>query len=103
MDVEVTYASAVQAVSLDIAQRLVVIGNRCARKLCEQGQYGRPIGQRTAGDFTQDERMYEHGPSLQEVGEPGIALTKVVDPDRRVDQYQDLLLGRLRRGAFNPG
>ena len=91
MDVDPTQTSTMQLVGSDEAQDLLVLHEGHVRECFKQAQYFRPARQRTARQFTEHERMNPDLHFLQQVRQPRAAATKMVDPDRSIDQHRWLL------------
>jgi hypothetical protein len=101
VNIDVSETLAIEFVPLDIAERFIELGDHCRRKLLEQFQDQCAIGQATAGNLTQYKRMHDHIAVFEQIGKQNIALAKMVDPHRCVDEDQLLVLWRRRRTTLS--
>jgi hypothetical protein len=84
-----------QIAHLEEGDDLIVAGHRSPGKLSQQGDDLCSVLQVAARQLADDERMAEDLPGLQESDQPLVAVSQVIDPDRRVDQdgYRSRRLG----------
>lgn len=94
---------AVKTVAPDERQRFVVIRDRGGRKVLKQFQNFLAVGQVSAGNFTDDQRMHDDNAALEKIDQLRIAAAQVVDPHRCVNQDQDPVSERLRGETFRLG
>lgn len=99
VDVDPADAAAVQLFRIDEIERLVMIGYRCRGEALQQRQQFFPVAQVSAGELTNDEGVHQHCSKIQRLGQAGVALSEVVDPNRRVGDHAV----RRRRGARKSG
>ena len=103
MHVDVADAFSVKAVTLDESENLLAISHHGGGQILKQFQDRRAIREASASDLSEYKGMHDDDTALEQIGELRIALAKVIDPDRRVDQDQDEVSWRLRGAAFSWG
>ena len=103
MNVDVTNAFTMEAVTLDVAKHLIGFCNYCHWQMLEQVQGQCAIGQAAAGNLTHDKWMHDHRITFQQIDKLCISAAKMVDPHRRVDQDQVSISWRRRGATFSLG
>jgi hypothetical protein len=100
MEVRKADTSPIQMLVLHERHRFGVARHECMRQtphLIEEEPAARQIAH---GDFPDHERVRQHLSFIQQPDQRRIGTTKVIDPDRRIDQDH---LGRRRRPATKSG
>lgn len=103
MDVDVADALAMQDMAVDELQNLIGASERSGRQVLQQLENGSSIAQAATGNLPHDERVHQGRGPLQQVHEPGVTPTQVVNPDRGVDQDQVEFPARRRWAASSEG
>lgn len=103
MNIDVSEAPAIKLVPLDVAKRFIGLGNHRRGKLLKQLQNQCPIGQAAAGNLTHDKRMHDHIAAFEQIRKQNVALAKMIDPHRCIDEDQLPALWRRRRATRSPG
>jgi len=87
-----------EAMSFDERQRFVVRRRDDRRELSQEMEHVGTLREIAARQLAHDERMRSDLTLLEEGFEPRVAVSKVIDPDRSVDEHYPFFLGR-RRGT----
>ena len=86
--VDIADSPAVEPPPLDEGEFLVVVRDGDGRKLLKEFKNRHAVGQASAGNLADHERMYGHDTAIEQAGKLRLASAQVVYPDRGVDQYQ---------------
>jgi hypothetical protein len=86
MNIDESQAAAVQTMTLDEKERLVIRDWRNGRKIAKQRQNLPAIAQVPAGQLTYNKRVHHDFDILQQTRQPCLAGTQVVDPHGCIDQ-----------------
>jgi hypothetical protein len=97
VSIDVTDPQTGKRMAVNETERFVVARCGRLRKIQQRIDNNLPLAQRAERDFTDDVRMRQHFAPLEELAEDYIARTKMIDPDRRIDQ--DHLADGRRRGT----
>ena len=101
MNVDESQTTAVQTMTLDEKERLI-IRDRCnGRKIGKQRQNLPAIPQVSASQLTDHKRMHDNFGILQQAGQPCLTSPKVVDPHRCIDQDHSGGAATRRRFGFS--
>lgn len=80
-------SAAHQTVPLNERQHLIVASHWHMRQALKQGQHFSAAVQRAARQFTNDEWVRFHFSPVEQITERRVAPTKVIHPDRRINQH----------------
>lgn len=86
MNIDESQAAAVQTMTLDKKERLVIRDRRNGRKIGKQRQNLPAIAQVPAGQLTDHKRVHHDLGILQQTRQPCLAGAQVVDPHGCIDQ-----------------
>ena len=97
VDIDPAQSKSVQPVELDQFQHVGLRGHGRLRQMLQSTQQLVSVGKREAGDLTEDERMADYPPGLEQGGQSFISNPEVIHPDGRVDEYRHKVSPRRRR------
>jgi hypothetical protein len=87
VDVNVANATSEERRALDKTQDFSMLGHLGPREVRQCGQYNSALADLAQGEFAEDIRVRQNMSGVQELGEHGVVGAKMIDPDRRIDQY----------------
>ena len=103
MNIDVANSFAMEAEAFDIAKNLIEFCNDCHRELLEQLQGQCALRQAATSNLANDKRVDEHRIALQQIDKLSIPPSKMVYPDRGVDNDQVSISWRRRGATFSFG
>jgi len=101
VNIDESQTAAVQMMTLDEKERLIIRDRRGVRKIGKQGQNLPPIPQVSASQFTDNKRMHHNLGIVQQTRQPCLVGAKVVDPHGCVDQDHSGSAAARRRFGFS--
>jgi len=101
VNVDEPQAAAVQTMTLDEKERLVIRDRRNVRKIGKQRQNLPAIPQISASQLTDNKRVHHNFGILQQTRQPCLARPKVVDPHGCIDQNHLGSSAARRRFGFS--